>query len=107
MKEFSILNSGKCPFCQEKLVLLDIGAAFTNLKCISSHIVVGFTNKEEWRNFAIYFVNGWKIRYWYGFRFLELFVSDIDPPISILVFDLFNYSFEQLENKIKNYVVFA
>jgi hypothetical protein len=116
LDSYNILNNGKCPFCQSK-VIKDNNESFSgnydHCFCINKCIkVMRIRNEMNWVMFRIW-MNCPTIR--------SIEVDSRDPEngikcrirlgsqdgFNIPHFDIFSYSLDELRNKIKKYLIFS
>jgi hypothetical protein len=98
---FDILNTDRCPFCQGKYThrLTEFGKDCSNL-CITILLEEDYL----WRAFYIKFSSRRYLRYYRWDKYLMWYNGS--EAIEIPLFDCFKYNLNQLENKIKGYLVF-
>ena len=103
-----ILNNKKCPFCDMYFVL-DNKAGTRFMICPRNHMRALFRTENHdsvrisifFPNFSISFVNE------KGYDASPLHIYLIEGSIDIPMFNVFEYSHEDLEKKIKLYILFS
>jgi hypothetical protein len=112
---FEILTKNNlCPFCRIKFpqnkFSLQYGSKDTNCKTCDFHRVISHDESKIAFNVRLGYYNLQGGELWHTSEYLLIWSYVFHPKrvhIEIPIFDLFNYTLQELETKVKGYLLFS
>jgi hypothetical protein len=110
MDDFDWLQKNICPFCGERLWInyINDGNKFcdSDPQCIIVYYKQNNLLESYWSDIILNISDQLSIKYNRGENNFIVY-SDMKITTTIPTFDIFNYSLNELEKKIKNYIIYS